>query len=358
MLKPSFSQANILIVDDVNFNLVMLTNTIHNAGYIARPVSSARQAVNAIETLVPDLIVMDISMPEIDGYVFCSMLKKSAVTRDIPVIFVSALDTPQDRIKGLKVGAVDFITKPYHPEELILRIDHHLKMYKVQQELELYNKKLNKIINEQIRKLFDEQKNIMNALIKLTSRGHDVISKTMSLVGKNSRILALSLQMSPKYRDQITNSFIEAIELAAPLYIIGKAMTYHEDIGHSHDQVPTKEAENEIKKYVKFGTELLEDIYKLNESNEFLRMSLEIAKHHHEHWDGTGYPLGLSRTNIPLSARIVSVVHTYTTLNCVDIRPASSPKEERLKMILQGSGTLYDPDIVEVFLKIHNQLLI
>ena len=357
-MKPSFSQANILIVDDVNFNLVMLTDTIHNAGYLARPVSSARQAVNAIETLIPDLIVMDISMPEIDGYVFCSMLKKSAATRDIPVIFVSALETPQDRIKGLKVGAVDFITKPFDPEELILRIDHHLKMYKIQQELELYNKKLNKIINEQIRKLFDEQKNIMNALIKLASKGHEGITKAMDLVGKNSRILALSLQMSPKYRDQITNSFIEAIELAAPLYNIGNAMSFHNFIWNKEAKALSESDGNEIRENVLFGSELLEDIYKLNESNEFLRMSLEIAKYYHEHWDGTGCPLGLSRTNIPLSARIVAVIHMYTTLNINGIMPTGSPREERLKMVTGGAGTLYDPDIIEVFNKIHKQLLI
>lgn len=357
MLKPTFSQANILIVDDVNFNLVMLTNTIHNAGYIARPVSSARQAVNAIETLIPDLIVMDISMPEIDGYVFCSMLKKSAVTRDIPVIFVSALEAPQDRIKGLKVGAVDYITKPFDPEELMLRIEHHLKVYKTQQELELYNKKLNGIINEQIYKLFDEQKNTMTALIKLASGGHESLAKTMELVGKNSRVLALSLQMSPKFRDQITNSFIEAIELAAPLYDIGKLLYDHNN-PNKEPEVSQNHCEEVIKKQVNLGIELLEDIYKQNENNEFLRMSLEIAKYYHENWDGTGYPLGLSYTNIPLSARIVAVVHRYTMLHRDEADPLSISRSEQVKEIHQAAGTLYDPDIVEVFYKIHNQLLI
>lgn len=357
MLKPTFSQANILIVDDVNFNLVMLTNTIHNAGYIARPVSSARQAVNAIEALIPDLIVMDISMPEIDGYVFCSMLKKSAVTRDIPVIFVSALEAPQDRIKGLKVGAVDYITKPFDPEELILRIEHHLKVYKTQQELELYNKKLNGIINEQIYKLFDEQKNTMAALIKLASGGHESLAKTMELVGKNSRVLALSLQMSPKFRDQITNSFIEAIELAAPLYDIGKLLYDHNN-RNREPEVSQNHCEEVIKTQVNLGIELLEDIYKQNENNEFLRMSLEIAKYYHENWDGTGYPLGLSYTNIPLSARIVAVVHRYTMLHRDEADPLSMSRTEQVKEIHQGAGTLYDPDIVEVFYKIHNQLLI
>ncbi len=357
MLKPTFSQANILIVDDVNFNLVMLTNTIHNAGYIARPVSSARQAVNAIEALIPDLIIMDISMPEIDGYVFCSMLKKSAVTRDIPVIFVSALEAPQDRIKGLKVGAVDYITKPFDPEELILRVEHHLKVYKTQQELELYNKKLNGIINEQIYKLFNEQKNTMTALIKLASGGHESLAKTMELVGKNSRVLALSLQMSPKFRDQITNSFIEAIGLAAPLYDIGKILSYHNNCSRESEVSPNH-CENEIKKQVILGIELLEEIYKQNESNEFLRMSLEIAKYYHENWDGTGYPLGLSYTNIPLSARIVAVVHMYTTLHSDEADLPGDFRTEQVKVIHQGAGILYDPDIVEVFYKIHNQLLI
>jgi len=355
VLKSSFLQPNILIVDDVNFDLVMLTNTIQTAGYIARPVSSARQAVNAIEVLVPDLMVMDISMPEIDGYTFCSMLKKSAATRDIPVIFVSALENPQDRIKGLKVGAVDFITKPFDPEELVLRVGHHLKMYKIQQELELYSKKLNKIINEQIRKLFDEQKNIIRAMVQLVAKEHGNISKTMELVGKNSRILALSLQMSPKYKEQVTNRFIEAIELTAPLYDIGKVMCCHNFIlgqEASGENVGTAE-----KEHVVFGTELLEDIYKLNGSNEFLGMALEIAKYHRENWDGSGY-LGLSGTNIPFSARIVAVVHMYTTLNRDEPGWVGSTRGQRLELVNKGAATLYDPDIVEVLNKVHSQLLV
>ncbi len=356
MLKSSFLQPNILIVDDVNFDLVMLTNTIHNAGYVARPVSSARQAVNAIEVLVPDLMIMDISMPEIDGYTFCSMLKKSATTRDIPVIFVSALENPQDRIKGLKAGAVDYITKPFDPEELILRVGHHLKIYKSQQELELYSKKLNKIINEQIRKLFDEQKNIIHAIIQLVAKGHAEVSKTMELVGKNSRILALSLQMSPKYKEQVTNRFIEAIELTAPLYDIGKTMCYHNF--NPYQDASGRAGGAAEKDHVMFGTELLEGIYKLNGSNEFLGMALEIAKYYRENWDGTGY-LGLSGTNIPFSARIVAVVHMYTTLNRGD-EPGwvGCTREHRLNLVNRGAATLYDPDIVEVLNKVHSQLLV
>ena len=314
-MNTYFSPPNILIVDDVNTNLAVLTEIIHKAGFIARPVTSARQAVSAIEVLRPDLILMDISMPEIDGYVFCSMLKKNANTREIPVVFISALNTAQDRIKGFKAGAVDFITKPYETEELVLRVNTHLKMYKKQQELETYNKNLNKIINDQIRKIYEEQKNVVQALIKVVYQKRSDDKYQMELVTKNSRILALSLQMSPKYRDQITNSFIEAIELAAPFY--------------------------------NMGVDILEEIYAVNKNNEFLKMAVEVSKYHYENWDGSGFPHKLQGTDIPLSARIVAIIDAYMS---------SEIHMNSVQNIRNGNGTLYDPDIVEVFQKIHNQL--
>ncbi len=354
MVNSVFSPPNILVVDDVNTNLAVLTELIHNAGYIARPVTNARQAVSAIETLTPDLILMDISMPEIDGYVFSTMLKKSVKTRDIPIMFISALSSPKDRIKGYQVGAVDYITKPFETEELLLRINNQLKVHKMQQELEAYNKKLNKIINDQIRKIYDEQKNLILGITMLLTKRNFAKADHMERVGKNSRILALSLQLSPKFRDQITNSFIDAIETTAPLHDIG-IVAIGDNILFKPEAFDEEELDI-IKTHPKIGADLLEEIHSLNENNELLKMSIDIVKYHHENWDGSGYATGLAGTSIPLCARIVSVVDAYDNLLLETPRKTAYTHENSMEIINERAGTYFDPDIVAIFNKIQNQL--
>jgi putative two-component system response regulator len=354
MENTSFLPANILVVDDVNANLIVLTEIIRNAGYTARPVTSARQAVSAIEALTPTLIILDISMPEIDGFMFCSMLKKNANTRDIPVIFISALNTAEDKIKGFQTGAVDYITKPFEVEEVTLRINTHLRMYKMQQELETYNKKLYKIINDQLRKIYDEQKNVMYALEKLIAKRDSSKEVHLEHLGKNSKLLAMSMQMTSKYQDLITNSFIDAIEIAAPLHDIGK-IAISDSILFKKNNLNSEEIEI-MKTHTSIGADTLEEIYSINGQNEFLKMAIDIARYHHENWNGSGYPAGISGTNIPLSVRIVSIVDVYDSLISDTVYKKAYSHERSMEIINDGADILFDPDIVAIFNKIQNQL--
>ncbi len=353
MEKLPFSPPNILVIDDVNANLVILAEIVRNAGYIARPVTSARQAVNAIEALTPNLILMDVSMPDIDGIVFCSMLKKNVNTRDIPVIFISVLSSAEDKIKGFRAGAVDYISKPFEVEEVTLRINTHLQMHKMKQELEIYNKKLYKIINDQIRKQYEEQKNLIRALTSILAKRDINLGKHLEFVGKNSKLLAISLQMSPHYRNHITNSFIDAIELASQLHDIGK-MVLSDMILMKHSLTPE---ESEIMKtHTTRGEAILNEIYAMNEHNDFLKLAICIAKDHHENWDGSGYPSQLGGTDIPLCARIVSIVNVYDNMVNNRIYGQAYSHEKAMEIINKGSGIHFDPDIVSVFNKIQNQL--
>lgn len=347
-----FSSPNILVIDDVSSNLIVLTEMIRKAGYIARPVASAKQAVNAIEALLPDLILMDISMPEIDGFVFCTILKKNANTRDIPVIFISALDSIESKIKGFQAGAVDYITKPFDMDEVKLRIHTHIELYKTRHELEIYNKKLYLIINDQLRKISEKQKSIMKALAKLMAKRDNNSALHMENVGKNSKLLAMSLQMSPQYISQITNSFVEAIELAASLHDIGK-MIISNNILQKKNNILPEEIEL-VKTHTTLGAELLEELYQLDSQNDILKLAMEIARYHHEKWDGSGYPTGISGDAIPLSARIVCVVNEYDLL-INDYKKAYS-HERSMEIINEISGTILDPYVVLVFNKIQYQL--
>ena len=181
-------QPNILIVDDVSTNLVILSEMVKSTGCIPRPVTNVKQAQTAIDRKIPQLILLDISMPEIDGFEFCAMLKADVKTRDIPIIFISALDSVEDKIKGFKLGAVDYIAKPFEKEEVTLRLNTHLKIYRLQQEMEAYNRKLHQVVNEQITRGAEEQKNVLNALADILNMQSDIYEKDISMISTNCRM--------------------------------------------------------------------------------------------------------------------------------------------------------------------------
>ena len=346
--------ANILIVDDITSNLVILTEIIKNAGYIARPVTSVKQALAAMEVNLPQLILLDISMPEMDGYEFCEMLKKDIKTRNIPIIFISAMNTPEDKVKGFQVGAVDFISKPFELEEVTMRVNNHLKIYKMQQELEVYNKRLHKMVNEQIKKITEEEKNFMHALAMLAESKEDRNGAHVRNIGRNCKLLAQSLQFSPKFEREITNSFIRTIEIAAPLHDIGK-VSISDTILLKPGRL-TQEEMTIVRNHAEFGAKTLIELYNMNEHNEFLEMAIDIAHYHHEKWNGKGYPEGLSGTDIPLAARIMAVVDVYDALTSEKCYKTAYSHEKSMEIINEESGKSFDPDIIEVFNKIQKQL--
>lgn len=345
---------SVLIVDDVTANLVTLTEIIKEAGLIPRPVTSVKQAMLAIQAAVPQLILLDITMPEIDGYEYCRMLKKNANTKSIPVVFISALNSSKDRVKGFECGAVDFITKPFEKTEILLRVNTHLKVYRMQRELEIYNKKLHVLVNQQMHKISDERKNMIYALAKLSEARDNTNGKHLDNVAKNCRLLAMSLQFTKKYEKVISNEFIDTIELTAPLHDIGKIIIpdkiLKKPAGLDKDEVEIMQTHTSV------GASILQEIYAQNETNEFIKMAIDIAFYHHERYDGTGYPKGLKGNEIPLAARIMAIVDAYDTLICERCYKPALSHEESMKIINAESGHYFDPDIVYIFNKIQKRL--
>ncbi|MDD3173079.1 MAG: response regulator [Herbinix sp.] len=354
MEKITFKPPNILVVDDVSANLIVLSEIIRNAGYIPRPVNNVQQAIYAIEALPPNLIILDVSMPDMDGITFCSILKKNAATRDIPVIFISALASMDNKVEAYEMGAVDYITKPFDSEDVTMRINTQIRLYHMQQDLEANNRRLNRIVSEQIHKIYNEQKNIVRSLTILCMKMNAETSVHMDRIGKNARLLSISLQISQKFHNKITSGFIDMIELTAPLHNIGVTQLYKMNC-FRHLNNDEKDMVD-MKQHTVLGANILEDIYSLNDQNEFIKMAIDIAKYHHENWNGSGYPIGLSGEYIPLCARIVSVVNAYDNLITENKNQLENSHEICIKIINEGSGILYDPDIVTVLNKIQYQL--
>ncbi len=308
------SDISILVVDDVEVNLIILEEIIKNMGYEALLAQSVKEALQIIEDReqLPKVILSDISMPETDGFTFCSMLKNDPYTKDIPVIFISAMDTASDLSKGFELGAVDYIPKPFEKTEVEMRISTHLKIYNMQRDLEENNKQLNLVVARQMEKLRIEQKNIMTALARLVESRENVSGSHYKNILYNSRILAEGMQLSPMFEDDVTDDFIDTIESSAGLHDIGKLMIPDRILLKN---APLDEEERRLMcAHAELGAKTLNDIYEGVEKNDFVEMAIDIAWYHHECWDGSGYPKGLKGKEIPLSARIVKVVDVFDAM--------------------------------------------
>lgn len=344
--------ANILIVDDTTSNLVILAEMIKSIGYIARPVISVKQALAAIAVEKPQLILLDISMPEIDGFDFCEILKQDSVMKDVPIIFISALNSTEDKVKGFKLGAVDFISKPFELEEITLRINTHLKIFQMQNELKVHNKQLFKMFNNQVKKVTNEQRQLIYVLSKMAEEREDLEGKHIDHLISYSKLLAMSLQFSPKYEKQVTATFLDSLLMAVPLHDIGKMCIRDSVLCKAG---PLSEEEMELVK-----THTIEGAKRIDEmnqdcQNDTLKMAREIAYCHHEKWDGSGYPCGLKGEDIPLSARIVSIVDVYDVLTSKRCYRDAFTHEQALEIMREETGKSFDPDIMDVFFKIQKR---
>ena len=347
------SDISILVVDDVEVNLIILEEIIKNMGYQPMLAQSVKEALKIIEESekLPQIILSDISMPETDGFTFCTMLKNDPYTKDIPVIFISAMDTASDIGKGFELGAVDYIPKPFEKTEVEMRISTHLKIYFMQKDLEENNRQLNLVVARQMEKLRVEQKNIMTALARLVENKENVSGSHYRNILYNSRILAEGMQLSPKFEDQVTDDFIDTIESSSGLHDIGKLLIPDSILLKN---APLNEEERKIMStHAELGARTLMDIYEGVEKNDFIEMAIDIAWHHHECWDGSGYPKGLKRTEIPLSARIVKTVDVFDAM--ISERRYKKPisLDKTLEYMEEKAGIVFDPDIIRVFMRIY-----
>lgn len=352
-VEKSNTGSQILIVDDVEANLMILENIILQMGHTPRCASSANEAAKLIAEQLPQLILLDVFMPEMDGYEFCERLKENPVTRDIPIIFISAADSSEDKVRGFNLGAVDYIGKPFEVTEVTMRVRNHLKLYEVQQELELSNRRLHSVISSQARRIEEEQKNILYALAAL-AQGKELNGRShLDHVSYNCRILTQSLQFSPDFSEEISESFINTIEVASRLHDIGNIQAPCNLL--LVDKTLKPEEMEIVKCHVEQGAEILERVYASTPENSFLPMAIDIARYHHARWDGSGYPQDAAEKDIPLSARITTVLDIYDTLRGVRSYKDDYTQEESLKIMEEGRGILFDPEILDVFFKVQKQ---
>lgn len=337
----------ILIVDDISVNVTILENILTHEGYEAMTALSVQEALGLMKQTRPDLILSDLSMPEIDGLEFCRMLKNDQATRDIPFIFITVLNTSKEKEEAFTAGAVDFIPKPFDNVEVLMRVSNHLNSYRLQQEMSDYNRMMHKLVEDQKNQIEKEHTNVLRALSRIVKKLDPEGGKHRSNVGYNCNLLAQGLQFSPAYEDETTDEFVEAIGVAARLHDIGRFLVQEEN--------SDRESMEYIKKCAEEGSSVIEEFGADQEHRGALEMTRCIARYHHAHWDGSGYPQVQGR-QIPLEARIAAVANDFDEMTAPKREGTALTPEEGQKRIKEMSGIYYDPDVVEVFDKLHSRM--
>ena len=298
-------------------------------------------ALEDINENPPDLILLDIMMPGMDGYEVCRRLKADPETESLPVIFLTALTDAQEEARGLELGAVDYITKPFNPALVKARVRNHL-------ELKRHRDHLEELVEERTREIALTQEATIESMAILAeyrdpeTGGH--IRRTQHYV----KLLAEHLCDHPKFKNTLTPDVVELLFKSAPLHDIGK-VGIADHILLKPGQL-TDDEYVEMKKHVLLGRDAIRSAERRLGGNSFLRFAREIAESHQEKWDGSGYPHGLEGDAIPISGRLMAVADVYDALISKRVYKPSFLHSEAVETIRQGSGRHFDPDVVEAFL--------
>jgi len=323
----------IYIVDDNATNLVTAKNAL-DGKYETYALPSAARMFKLLERITPDLILLDVDMPETDGFEALTALKSDGRLKDIPVIFLTAKNDTDSEIRGFEIGAIDFINKPFSPPVLIKRIELHIE-----------TDKLIKQSIENVRKVY-------NATIKNIAEMVDNRDKTTGAhVGRTQKylkILVNHLLSSGTYAEEVSRWDLDIVFPSAQLHDVGK-ITVSDLVLNKPGKLTDEEFE-QIKQHCIEGERIIDNIIRDTEEDTFLLHAKRFAGYHHEKWDGSGYPRGLQGAAIPLEARIMAIADVYDAL--VSARPYknSLTHEQAVDIIKNSSGTHFDPALVGIFL--------
>jgi putative two-component system response regulator len=347
--KVGMDRAYILVVDDDLVDLHFLVGMLKERNYQTRSALNGKLALQIAQIEPPDLILLDPNIPELDGFEICKRLKADRALENIPVIFLGGQAGDLDRGEVFRAGGADYLTKPFQCEEVATRIANQLKMRRLQLELETNDLRLLKLIQPQVKEVSDLQMATIFALAKLAEARNN-IGKHLERVQNFSRSLALKLGEKPAYQSQIDTDFIEHIYYASPLHDIGK-VAIPDRILLKTDKLTPDEFEV-MKTHAIRGARALETIHDQYPRDAFINMGIEIARSHHERWDGQGYPDGLKGENIPLSARIIAVADIFDVLRSKRCYKQAFTHETSCQAIIAESSKAFDPNVVEAFVEL------
>lgn len=344
-------KATVFILDDDDINLMLLEEALQD-DYLVITEKQKLPALMKIKSYNPDIILLDIMMPEISGYEFYKILKGDMATASTPVIFLSALDDPNSKAYGLGLGAADYVTKPFNINEIKIRIDNHLKVRVREAEL---LKKINNVHKdylhnqEKLKSVMDEYNNIMLRVVTAYSKEK---SNHILRIKKYTELLVK--KYGEVYGDSKSQGKLKIISKAAMLHDIGK-ITIPNEIINKKEKL-CKDEFALIKKHTIAGLDLLNSENIVN-CTEVLDYAVDIIKYHHERFDGNGYPEGLKGYDIPFCARVVALADVYDALVTPRVYNKLYTHSEAMGIISDEKSKHFDPEIVEIFIN-NNELFV
>lgn len=345
----------VLIVDDMEANREVMAEQVESLGYECVTAENGEVALTRIASHAPDVILLDLMMPVLDGFATLERILHHQQWRDIPVIIISSLSDVDGVVRCLERGAVDYLSKPANMQILRARLEATLRKKKMhdlevlhQQQMEQYNHTLEGRVRQQVRTIVEAQTATIFALSKLAESRDMETGQHLERMREFCRIVAEDLAGLKKYQQIITPDFIEVHYAASPLHDVGK-VGIPDEILRKPGKL-TREEFEVMKTHTIIGAETLRAVDRKHPGNSFIQMGIEIAESHHEKWDGKGYPHGLSGTDIPLSARILALADVYDALTTKRCYKEEMSHETAKDIILESRGRHFDPDMVDAFL--------
>lgn len=340
--------ATILIVDDSPENLMVLTDLLSSTYRVLAAQSGEKCLRIATGKITPDLILLDVMMPGMDGYEVLKQLRLNDQTSRIPVVLLTALADPQSEEYGLSLGAADYITKPIKPAIVQARVRTQLEAKQARDGLQNQNAALEAEVARRMAENDLTQQVSIRALAHLAEirdpeTGNHIL-RTQGYV----RQLASALSTHPRFAETLTPRYIDLLSRSAPLHDIGKVGIPDQILLKPGKLTP--EEWQIMRTHAKLGSDAIEEAERdIDQPLVFLTLAKEIAHWHHEKWDGSGYPDGLKGDAIPLSARLMALADVFDALINVRVYKAAMPYDEARVLILSGSGQHFDPDVVTAF---------
>jgi len=342
----------IIIVDDNTTNLVTAKEILKN-DYKVYPVPSAEILFDLLENIIPDLILLDVEMPKINGYEALRTIKSTPELSQIPVIFLTGQTDEASELKGLSLGAIDYVLRPFSAPLLRKRIHNQLLAESQRKKLQTLNNSLSKMVTKKTNEMMEMQEALLNIVTDMVEFRDDVTGGHVVRTQKYIGLLLGEMLKCNVYTDEISVWDRYACVTAAKLHDVGK-IAISDTILNKNGKL-TDEEFAIMKTHVDIGLQVIRKLELTAENNTFLKHARLIAGAHHERWDGLGYPVGLKGADIPLEGRLMAIADVYDAL--ISKRPYKPPlsTDEAAAIVKEGAGAQFDPALINIFSQITDQ---
>jgi putative two-component system response regulator len=338
----------ILIVDDAPANLSLMAGLLKEV-YTVKALNAGSRVLALARQEAPDLILLDVMMPDMDGYEVCRQLKADPVTRQIPVIFVTSMTDAGSEQRGMAVGAVDYIMRPITPAILLSRVQAHVVNACAIRTVHIDNQYLQLEVAEQTRQIASLQEVTILALASLAETRDADTGNHLKRTQQYVELLCNCLSRQPRFETYLSAERIRIVALCAPLHDIGKVGVPDRILLNPGRYKP--EEFEIMKTHPRLGLEAIAKAQaSVHDESELFEVAKEIVYSHHEKWDGSGYPQGLRGEEIPIPARLMALADVYDALICRRVYKPGLSHGAAVQIIVEGRGTHFDPDVVDAFL--------